>query len=347
MLDWTDRHCRYLHRLIAPRALLYTEMVTATAVIHGDRSRLLGHDPREWPLALQLGGSDPQDLATAARLAEGFGFCEINLNVGCPSDRVQSGRFGACLMAEPELVAECAAAMQEAQDLPVTVKTRIGIDDSPDEGFLERFVEIVAAAGIGTFIIHARKAWLKGLSPKENREIPPLRYPVVHALKAARPDLEIIINGGIRDPHHAWQQLAHVDGVMIGREAYSNPMSLHGFETRILGDDTPERHPDHHEIVEAMANYAREQAASGVPVKSIARHMMGLFNARPGARRYRRHLSTGMHDRHAGPDLLIEAAAMIEPDFKPALLSPAHQDTANAAPCTNAAMTTYTDPGNF
>ena len=244
MMDWTDRHCRFFHRVLTRHALLYTEMVTAQAVRHGNRGRLLGFDRREHPVALQLGGSDPALLAQAARVGADFGYCEINLNVGCPSDRVQSGRFGACLMAEPGLVADCVNAMAGAVDVPVTVKCRIGIDDQDDEEDLENFISTVARAGCGTFIVHARKAWLKGLSPKENREIPPLNYERVHGLKQRHPELTIIINGGLSGLDEALTQLAHVDGVMLGRAAYHTPWLLHDVDQHFFGDDkiveTPE-----------------------------------------------------------------------------------------------------------
>ena len=322
MMDWTDRHCRILHRQIVPDALLYTEMVTTGALLFGDNpQRFLAHDPRERPLALQLGGSEPNALGEAVKRAAPLGFDEINLNVGCPSDRVRSGRFGACLMAEPELVAECVRAMREASDLPVTVKTRIGIDDSPEPEFLERFVERVAAAGTRTFIVHARKAWLKGLSPKQNREIPPLRYDLVHALKRDRPDLEIVINGGIATTATALAQLAHVDGVMIGREAYSNPMFLAQLDRAMRGSEVEgggraARTPDPWNVVEAMAEYAESAMADGTTLHAIARHMVGLFNGRPGARAYRRTLSELAGDRRATPRRLIEAAALVRRDAR-------------------------------
>ncbi|MCB2056011.1 MAG: tRNA dihydrouridine(20/20a) synthase DusA, partial [Geminicoccaceae bacterium] len=313
---WTDRHCRYLHRLLSRRALLYTEMVTAKAVIHGDRQRLLGFHPAEHPVALQLGGSDPADLAKAARIGEQWGYDEIDLNCGCPSDRVQAGRFGACLMAEPDLVAACVRAMIQASPLPVTVKTRIGIDHTPDE-FLDRFVDRVAEAGVTSFVVHARQAWLDGLSPKENREVPPLRYDRVHALARRRPDLAITINGGIRTPGAARAQLDHVAGVMVGREAYQNPMSLPAFERAVFGPDggagAPMDEPmDDRAVVERMAVYARAQARRGVPLRAIARHMLGLFAGRPGARAWRRRLSEGMHDPTADADLLRAAADLVD-----------------------------------
>ncbi|MEE4304056.1 MAG: tRNA dihydrouridine(20/20a) synthase DusA [Wenzhouxiangella sp.] len=303
MMDWTDRHCRYFHRLLAPRALLYTEMVTTGAVIHGDRERLLGFDPAEHPVALQLGGSDPEELAQAARIGAGFGYDEINLNVGCPSDRVQKGRFGACLMKEPELVRDCLAAMREAVDLPVTVKTRIGVDDLDGEAFLRDFVDTVVESGIDTVIVHARKAWLSGLSPKENREIPPLFHDRVHALKARHPERTIVINGGITELEAALGHLEHVDGVMLGRAAYQNPWILAEL-SRSLGWPAAE---SREAVVEAMVGYARRHIDAGGRLNHVARHMLGLFHGQPGARHWRRHLSQNMHLDGAEPELLSEA----------------------------------------
>lgn len=307
MMDWTDRHCRYFHRLLAPGALLYTEMVHAGAILFGDVERHLGFDPAEHPVALQLGGSEPGDLARAARVGADFGYDEINLNCGCPSERVQRGSFGACLMAEPERVADGVAAMRAAVAVPVTVKCRIGIDDSEEFDFLARFVATVAEAGCRTFVVHARKAWLEGLSPKENREIPPLRYEVVHALKRAFPTLEIVVNGGIRSPEAALARLGPTDGVMIGREAYENPWSLTAFEAALLGGGRPA--PDRLAVVGAMAAYAGAQRRHGVPLRAIARHMLGLFNGLPGARAWRRRL-TGLGPAE-GPEALLEAAALV------------------------------------
>lgn len=313
MLDWTDRHCRFFHRLIAPRALLYTEMVTTGALLHGDRGRFLGHDAREHPLALQLGGSDPDELAACAALAEEAGFAEVNLNCGCPSERVQRGSFGACLMREPALVAACVAAMRRATGLPVTVKCRIGVDDVEEMPFLSAFIDGVAAAGCRSFIVHARKAWLKGLSPKENREIPPLRYELVHALKARAPELEIVLNGGLRQIEPALAHLPRLDGLMIGREAYENPMALRAFDAAIFGPLPP---LSRIEVVEAMRAYVDRQVDAGVPVKSITRHMLGLFNGLPGARAWRRHLSTHAIDPEATSAVLMAAAAHVEPALK-------------------------------
>jgi tRNA-dihydrouridine synthase A len=307
MMDWTDRHCRRFHRLIAARALLYTEMVHTGAVLFGDVERHLAFDPAEHPVALQLGGSEPAELARAARTGAAFGYDEINLNCGCPSDRVQRGRFGACLMAEPERVAESVAAMRAAVTIPVTVKCRIGIDDSEEFAFLARFVATVAEAGCRTFIVHARKAWLQGLSPKENREIPPLRRETVHELKRAFPALEIVTNGGIRSPELARRELDRVDGVMVGREAYENPWALAAFQEALI-PEAP-RPPSRLAVVEAMAAYVATQGERGVPVRAIARHMLGLFNGLPGARAWRRRLTLlGPTD---GPGALLEAAGLV------------------------------------
>lgn len=303
MMDWTDRHCRYFHRLLTPRALLYTEMVTTGAVIHGDRERLLGFDPAEHPVALQLGGSDPDELARAADIAAAFGYDEINLNVGCPSDRVQKGRFGACLMKEPELVRDCLAAMREAVDVPVTVKTRIGVDESDSEAFLRHFVDTVMESGIDTIIVHARKAWLSGLSPKENREVPPLFHERVHAIKARHPRLTVVVNGGITEVDDALGQLKRVDGVMLGRAAYQNPWILAELG-RELGWPTA---GSREAVVEAMVDYARGHIESGGRLNHVARHMLGLFHGQPGARHWRRYLSQNMHRDDASADLLCEA----------------------------------------
>jgi tRNA-dihydrouridine synthase A len=311
MMEWTDRHCRYLLRLIAPSTLLYTEMVPTGAILRGDAARFLRFDPAEHPVALQLGGAEPAELARAAAAGAAAGYDEINLNVGCPSDRVQSGRFGACLMAEPALVARAVAAMRAAVDVPVTVKTRIGIDDSEDYPFLKHFVLTVAAGGCTTFIIHARKAWLSGLSPKENREIPPLRYELVHRLKAEVPELEIILNGGIRSVEQALAHRDLVDGVMIGREAYQNPMSLAAFERALLGREGPA--PEGQDVVRDLLPYIEHQLAEGVPLKAITRHMLGLFNGLPGARRWRRHLSEAAHVPGAGIEVVETALAALAP----------------------------------
>ncbi len=311
MMDWTDRHCRFFLRQISRHARLYTEMVTAPALMHGDVPRHLDFDPQEHPVALQLGGSDPAMLAHAARLGERWGYNEINLNCGCPSERVQTGSFGACLMAEPRLVADCVAAMRDAVTLPVTVKHRIGLDYDEDYGFVRDFVGIVAQAGCGVFIVHARNAVLKGLSPKENREVPRLRYEVVHRLKRDFPALTIVLNGGL----DAWpaieRELERVDGVMLGRVAYHDPMFLAGADWKLFGDDRPP--PTRERVLRAMVPYAGTQRARGVPLRSIARHMLGLYHARPGGRRYRQLLSDATRLRNAGPELLVEALAAAEP----------------------------------
>lgn len=305
MMDWTDRHCRFFHRLLAPHARLYTEMVHSGAILFGDAERHLAFSPEEHPVALQLGGSEPDELARAAAIGESFGYDEINLNCGCPSERVQRGSFGACLMAEPLRVAECVAAMRAAVRLPVTVKCRIGIDDSEEEAFLHRFVAAVAEAGCATFLVHARKAWLKGLSPKENREIPPLRYAVVEGLKRSFPGLTIVLNGGLREPTAALARVGRLDGLMIGREAYENPWSLTTYEERLFGTAPPEREA----VIERMTAYAAQQAAAGVPLRAITRHVLGLYNSLPGARAFRRRLSEA--GPGSGPGLLREAAALV------------------------------------
>ena len=292
MMDWTDRRCRFFHRLLTRHALLYTEMITAEAVIHGDQQKLLGFSPEERPLALQLGGSDPQRLAMAAKIATRFGYDEINLNVGCPSDRVQEGRFGACLMAEPDLVAAAVAAMQNAAgDIPVTVKCRIGIDDQDSEADLDRFVRTVASAGCSTFIVHARKAWLQGLSPKENRDVPPLDYGRVVRLKKAYPHLTISMNGGIGSLDEAVAHLEHVDGVMLGRAAYHTPYLLAQVDQRIFGDISAP--VERREVIERLMPYIEAHLAAGGKMHSITRHVLGLYHGEPGARAFRRHLSGG------------------------------------------------------
>jgi tRNA-dihydrouridine synthase A len=305
MLDWTDRHCRYFLRLMSRHVLLYTEMVTTGAVLHGDVDRLLGFHPKEKPLAVQFGGSDPEELAACARIAEARGFDEINLNVGCPSDRVQRGKFGACLMAEPELVAECIAAMQGAVSIPVTVKTRIGIDARDSYEELARFVGTVAAAGCPSFIIHARKAWLSGLSPRENRDIPPLRYDIAAALKRDFPELRIVLNGGILDLDQAEQHLARFDGVMIGRAAYHNPYALLAeADRRLFGDAHPI--PSRHDILEEMRPYIGAELARGVRLHAITRHMLGLFHGVPGGRAWRRQLGERAVKAGAGLEVLVD-----------------------------------------
>lgn len=305
MMDWTDRHCRTFHRLLAPHALLYTEMVTAQAVLRGDRQRLLGFDPSEHLVALQLGGSDPAAMAEAAAIGAAWGYDEININVGCPSDRVQSGRFGACLMAEPQTVAACVAAMRAAVTVPVTVKCRIGIDDRDSYGALLAFVDSVAAAGCCTFIVHARKAWLSGLSPKQNREVPPLRHEVVQQLKADRPELTVVLNGGLADPAQAAALLESVDGVMLGRAAYQTPYVLAELEHRLATPDRPL--PERQAVVAALLPYVAEQRARGVPLKGITRHLMGLFHGQPGGRIWRQALSDAPRHPDAGPEFLERA----------------------------------------
>ena len=308
MLDWTDRHCRYFHRLLTRHAVLYTEMVTTGAILHGDHHRYLQFNPAEHPLALQLGGSEPQDLLACARIAADYGYDEINLNVGCPSERVQRGAFGACLMAEPDLIAECVNTMQAGVDLPITVKHRIGIDDQEDYEGLQRFVSTVAAAGCRTFIIHARKAWLKGLSPKENREIPPLRYELVYQIKQEFPDLEIIINGGIKTLDECDEHLSKVDGVMLGREAYHNPWILATVDERFYGETGQ---PQRMQVLDALVEYCEQELAKGVHLNHISRHVLGLFQGLPGARMWRRHISENAHKDTGGAQLLRDAAGFI------------------------------------
>lgn len=307
MLDWTDRHCRYFLRLISRRVLLYTEMVTTGAVLHGDRDRLLGFSPCEKPVAVQFGGSDPHELAECARIAEARGFDEINLNVGCPSDRVQQGRFGACLMAEPRLVADCIAAMAAAVSVPVTVKCRIGVDERDSYEDLAHFVETVSAAGCRTFIIHARKAWLNGLSPKENRTIPPLRHDRVEAVKRDFPALEIVLNGGIADLDQARQQLQCFDGVMLGRAAYQNPYLLAEADRLFFGDPHPV--PSRQDIIREMLPYINTELARGTRLHAMTRHMLGLFHGMPGGRIWRRRLGESTVEPGAGLEVLAEWSA--------------------------------------
>lgn len=310
MMDWTDRHCRVFHRGLTKRALLYTEMVTADAVIHGDRQRLLGFSEVEHPVALQLGGSDPAKLAEASAIGAEFGYDEINLNVGCPSDRVQEGRFGACLMAEPELVAACVAAMRKSQPKPVTVKCRIGIDEQDAEADLQRFIETVAATGVTTFVVHARKAWLKGLSPKENREVPPLDYQRVYRLKAKHPELTIVINGGIENLDEACRHLEHVDGVMLGRAAYQHPYILADVDARIFGEtDNAMTRAD---ALSAMLPYAEAHIAIGGRLSNITRHVLGLYHGQPRGRAFRRLLSERATNAAATSAVLEDAIALAE-----------------------------------
>ena len=310
MMDWTDRHCRVFHRLMTRRARLYTEMLTTGAIIHGDRQRLLGFDACEHPVALQLGGSDPRDLATVAKIGEDFGYDEINLNVGCPSDRVKDGRFGACLMAEPGLVAAGVEAMKRAVNIPVTVKCRIGIDDQDPETALDALARGVVAAGTDALIVHARKAWLNGLSPKENRDIPPLDYDRVYRLKAAMPDLPIIINGGITGLTEAKKHLAHVDGVMLGRAAYQEPWRLLAVDPELFGEAAP--FATMKDVFEAMMPYIERELARGTRLHSITRHFVGAFHAVPGARAFRRHLAENGVKAGVGVSVLRDAVALVE-----------------------------------
>jgi tRNA-dihydrouridine synthase A len=304
MMDWTDRHCRYFMRLLTPSALLYTEMVTANAIHFGDAEFLLRYDPAEHPLALQLGGSDPALMAEAAERGARLGYDEININVGCPSDRVQSGAFGACLMASPEIVARCFSAMQTGVDVPVTVKTRIGIDDEDSEEFLWRFVDTVAAAGCRKFVVHARIAILEGLSPKENRSVPPLKYDRVYRLKETHPELEIVLNGGITTLEQVRDNLHYVDGVMIGRQAYHQPYFLADIEH---DRDPSFTLPDRRAVIESLVPYIEQELAGGERLGRMTRHLVGLFANLPGARAWRRHLSEHAYREGAGIDVILEA----------------------------------------
>jgi tRNA dihydrouridine synthase A len=308
MMEWTDRHCRMFHRFLSERALLYTEMVTDKAVIRGDREKLLGFDAREHPVALQLGGSDPQGLAEAALIGEDFGYDEINLNVGCPSDRVQSGKFGACLMLEPELVAECVAAMAAKVKIPVTVKCRIGVDEQDPQVALRRIVTLCKAAGTKIFIIHARKALLGGLSPRENREIPPLDYPLVYQIKRENPELTVVINGGIANLDQAEECLRFVDGVMLGRAAYQDPALLADVDHHLFGDKPQSVDA----AVARFVDYVAEKRASGVPLNAMTRHILGVFHGRPGARGFRRYLSENATRHEAGVEVLKTALSYVD-----------------------------------
>jgi len=310
MMDWTDRHCRMFHRLMTRRGRLYTEMLTSGAILHGDRQRLLGFDRVEHSVALQLGGSNPRDLATAAKVGEDFGYDEINLNVGCPSDRVKEGRFGACLMAEPALVAACVAAMKKAVTIPVTVKCRIGIDDQDPETALDALAQAVVAAGADALIVHARKAWLNGLSPKENRDIPPLDYDRVYRLKASMPDVPVVINGGIASLAEARAHLAYVDGVMLGRAAYQEPWRLLNVDPELFGEAAP--FASMKEVFEAMMPYIERELAAGTRLHSITRHFVGAFHGVPGARAFRRYLAEHGVRAGAGPEVLRAAIALVE-----------------------------------
>ncbi len=312
MMDWTDRHCRFFHRQLSAHAVLYTEMVTAEAVLRGRRDILLDFSPDEHPVALQLGGSNLTKLGEAAAIGEGYGYKEINLNVGCPSNRVQEGRFGACLMVEPNLVAQCVAAMRARVRIPVTVKCRIGIDDQDSEAALELFVSAVASAGCRTFIVHARKAWLQGLSPKENREVPPLDYERVYRLKAAHPELRIIINGGITSLEEAQAHLAHVDGVALGRAAYQNPYLLADVDRRLFGATASP--PSRRDVVETLLPYTERHIRKGGRLNNVARHILGLYHGQPRARAFRRHLAEKAPRDNAGADVLLHAMRIAEGD---------------------------------
>ena len=309
MLDWTDRHCRYFHRLLAPSALLYTEMVTTGAIIHGDMDRYLAYNPEEHPLALQLGGSEPGDLAACARIAQERGFDEINLNVGCPSDRVQRGSFGACLMLEPDLVGDCVSAMRDAVDIPVTVKTRLGVDDHYGYQFMSDFVGRVVESGCSVFIMHARKAILAGLSPRQNRDVPPLHYDWVYRLKQESPGLEIVLNGGIDSVAAAENQLEYVDGVMLGRAAYQTPWVLAECQQQFFEKDVVTRRED---VVEAMSLYLECQVNEGTAVKYVSRHLLGLFQGLPGAKAWRRYLSENAFKDDNNTNLLKQALAAMK-----------------------------------
>ena len=309
MMDWTDRHCRFFHRLLTRRALIYTEMITTGAVLHGDRARLLGFDPAEHPVAVQLGGSDPAALARAARICADTGYDEINLNVGCPSDRVQEGRFGACLMAEPALVGDGVAAMKAAVGIPVTVKCRIGIDAQDPEASLDEFTRVVAAAGADAVVVHARKAWLDGLSPKQNRHIPPLDYDRVYRLKRANPAREIVINGGIASLEAAVSHLRHVDGVMMGRAAYQEPWRLLAVDAELFGMPATFRSPK--EAALALVPYIEREIARGTRLHAVARHVLGLFHGVPGARTFRRHLATEGVKPGAAARTFLDALALV------------------------------------
>ena len=310
MMDWTDRHCRYFLRLLSPSARLYTEMVTAAALIHGDAGKLLKFDSAEHPVGLQLGGSDPTIMADAAKMVVRAGYDEININVGCPSDRVQNGQFGACLMSRPDLVASCYEEMSGVCDLPVTVKTRIGIDDQDSYEFLHEFIDILQAAGCRTFIVHARIAILQGLSPKDNRTVPPLNYERVYRLKREFPDLEFVLNGGISGTDQVLEHLEHLDGVMIGRQAYHEPYFLTELEKTLFANENRPA-PGRHEIIELMIPYVERQLSAGAELRHITRHLLGLFAGQPGARAWRRHLSENAHPPGAGVEVLRDALAML------------------------------------
>ena len=309
MMDWSDHNCRYFWRLLTKQALLYTEMVTTGALIHGDRKRFLHFNREEHPVALQLGGSDPKDLARCARWAQEWGYDEVNINCGCPSDRVQSGMFGACLMGKPDLVADCVKAMMDSCDIPVTVKHRIGIDHMESYEQLLAFIEPVAAAGCSVFIVHARKAWLQGLSPKENREIPPLNYPWVYQLKKDFPHLTIVVNGGIQTIEECHDHLEHVDGVMLGREAYQNPWMLAQVDEALFGMDSPLKSRD--DVIAALLPFAEQHIAQGGQLNHVTRHILGLYHGVPGAKKFRRHLSENAYKKEAGISILAKAYALV------------------------------------
>jgi len=315
MMEWTDRHCRFFHRILSRRARLYAEMLTTGAVLHGARDRLLGFDAAEHPLAMQLGGSDPAKLAAAAQICADFGYDEINLNVGCPSERVQDGAFGACLMREPDLVGDCVAAMKARVAIPVTVKCRIGVDDQDPETALGRLSETAIAAGCDALIVHARKAWLKGLSPKENRDVPPLDYGLVHALKRRFADVPVVLNGGLAALDLMRAELQHVDGVMVGRAAYQDPALLLAVDPIFFGEDAPVA--DGSEAVEAFIPYVEARLGEGVPLHAMTRHILGLFNGRRGARAWRRHLATEAVKRGAGVETLRAALAYVRAGMEP------------------------------
>jgi tRNA-dihydrouridine synthase A len=308
MMDWTDRHCRYFHRLLSPHARLYTEMVTAAALVRGERTHLLAYNPEEHPVALQLGGADPVELAQAARHGEQAGYDEINLNIGCPSDRVQSGRFGACLMREPELVADCVRAMREAVRVPVTVKCRIGVDDQDDDADLCGFAARMVDAGVQVLVVHARKAWLQGLSPKQNREVPPLNYPRVYRLKREFPGLRVIINGGINGVAAVREHLQHVDGVMLGRLAYHDPYALARIDVALHGGQVPAREA----VLGAMRPYIEAECERGVRLGSITRHLLGLYHGEPGGKAFRRVLSERARAEDAGWEAVAAALAQVD-----------------------------------
>ena len=307
MMDWTTRHCRYFMRLFSPHIILYTEMITSGAILHGDTERFLQFNNEEHPVVIQLGGSDPSDLAKSAEICQTYNYDEINLNIGCPSERVQKGSFGACLMKEADLVADCVRAMRAVVDIPVTVKTRIGVDDYDSYDFLADFIRTVSDAGCELFTLHARKAWLKGLSPKQNREIPPLNYDVVHRIKTDFPDLKIILNGGVKTVAQVTEQLTEVDGVMIGREAFHNPYLLAEINHHIWGEDLP----SHHQLATRYLPYVDSQLKQGVYLSHLIRPILGLFNGINGARAWRRHLSTEGYKKDAGVDTIVDALKLV------------------------------------